>query len=179
MNSNAIIRELRELRARVEQLWKNEIGGGVVDDYILVRDEKAAGTNGGSFNKGSYQTRNLNTIVSDTGGHCSVAANQITLAAGTYICDIESPAHSVGRNKAILYNITDNAIELIGSADYNPGNDGATTCSRIRGKFTIAAEKTFEVRHRCTTTKTVSGFGYASSYSEIEIYTIAIFRKIG
>jgi len=27
MSENAIIREIRELRARVEQMWKNEIGG--------------------------------------------------------------------------------------------------------------------------------------------------------
>ena len=34
MSENAIIREIRELRARVEQLWKNEISDGGVDGGV-------------------------------------------------------------------------------------------------------------------------------------------------
>ena len=79
----------------------NEVGEDLqylksaLDGYILIRDEKASGTTGGTFTSGAWQTRDLNTEVVDTGNHASVATNQITLAAGTYRFRIVAPAHLV------------------------------------------------------------------------------------
>ena len=52
--------------------------------YIKLSDVKSAGTAGGTFTSGSWQTRTLNTEDSDTGGNCSLSSNQFTLDAGTY-----------------------------------------------------------------------------------------------
>ena len=160
-------------------------GGGQViisfnpPDYILVRDEKAAGTDGGTFTSGSFQTRTINTEVSDTGGHCSISANQITLAAGTYECRIEAPAYFCNQHTAVLYNISDTVNELIGSAARaGASGDSDMAPSIIVGKFTIASSKIFEVRHRCETTRASDGFGNASNFGVVEIYTIAEFHKV-
>jgi hypothetical protein len=151
-----------------------------INDYILLTDEKANNTQGGTFTSGSYQTRDITTIASDVGGHCSISSNQITLAAGTYICSISAPAYYVEIHKAVLYNISDSAIELIGTAEVadNSSATGVVTRSFIKGQFTIASTKIFEVQHRCNVTKATTGFGVASNFGEVEIYTTVEFWKV-
>lgn len=148
-------------------------------DFIEVRDEKAANTAGGGFTSGAWQTRDLNTEASDTGNNASVASNQITLAAGTYECCITAPAAFVNAHKAKLYNVTDAADVLIGSSEWSGTGATIQTTSRVTGKFTIAATKVFEVRHRCSTTKATDGYGIASNFGVNEVYTIARFWKVG
>lgn len=147
-------------------------------DYIEIRDEKAAGTDAGGFTSGSWQTRDLNTEHTDAGGHASVAANQITLAAGTYECDIMAPAGVVNNHQAKLYNVTDAADTLIGTSAYTGSGDTTYTSSRITGRFTIATQKVFEVRHQCQTTKATDGFGNACNFGVAEVYTVARFWKV-
>ena len=146
-------------------------------DYIKVSDLKAATTDGGTFTLGAWRTRNLNTEDSDDGGHCVLAANQITLVAGTYICAIQCPAYNVQRHKARLQNITDGATVIMGSNEY-ASNVSASTNSFIVGQFTLAAAKVMEVQHRCQTTMNNQGFGLASSFGVDEIYTVAEFWKV-
>jgi hypothetical protein len=50
--------------------------------------------------------------------------------------------------------------------------------SIISGRFTIASQKVFEVQHRCSATRNTDGFGTACSFDEVEVYTIAKFRKV-
>lgn len=147
-------------------------------DYIEIRDEKAAGTDGGGFTSGAWQTRDLNTEASDAGGHASVATNQITLAAGTYVCDIEAPAGVVNNHQAKFYNVTDAADTLIGTSEYTGSGNTTYTKSRITGRFTIAASKAFEVRHQCQTTKATDGYGNACNFGVVEVYTVARFWKV-
>lgn len=149
-------------------------------DYILLRNEQAARTNGGTFTAGAWRTRVINTEVLDAGGHCSLATNQITLAAGTYRCRIEAPAYFCNRHKAILYNISDSAMELVGTTEYSGrGADATMSTSKILGEFTIATSKIFEVRHYGEVTEATYGFGVASNMSMIEIYVVAEFWKVG
>lgn len=147
-------------------------------DYLEYRDEKAAGTDGGGFTSGAWQTRTLNTEKFDTGNHGSLAANQITLAAGTYEADISCPAGVVADHQARLYNITDAATTLVGTSEYTGTGNTTYTRSRVTGRFTIAGSKVFEVQHRCTTTKATDGFGNAANFGETEIYTVARFWKV-
>ena len=146
--------------------------------YIEIRDEKAAGTAGGGFTSGVWQTRTLNTEHADTGSHASVASNQITLAAGTYEVDITCPAAVVGTHQAMLYNVTDSATTLIGHSAQTATGSTVITHARITGRFTIASQKVFEIRHRCTTTKATDGMGIAANFGETEIYTVARFWKV-
>jgi len=147
-------------------------------DYILVRDEKAV-TDGGTFTSGAWRTRTINTEVSDTGGHCSIASNQITLAAGTYRVLASCPALRVGSHQARLQNVTDGSTTLVGSTAQN--SDGASyamTASIIVGQFTITASKAFELQHYCATTRATFGFGLSSGFAQ-DIYAWAEFIKIG
>lgn len=141
--------------------------------YILLKDEKASGTNGGTFDTGAWRTRDINTEEIDTGNNCSIASNQITLAAGTYECLIKCPAVSVFEHTTRLYNITDSSVGLEGSVDSAHSN------SFIIGRFIIAAQKTFEIQHYCHTSIGNIGFGKALAIAGVnEVYTIAEFRKV-
>lgn len=150
---------------------------GTTIDYICIQDQKTQNTYSGTFTSGAWRTRDLNTEVSDTGNHASVASNQITLEAGTYICFIRCPAFMVNRAQAKLYNVTDSTDILIGSMGllnvaYNNSGD-----SFVVGKFTISGSKVLEVRHICQTTYSNQGFGIEGNFGT-EIYTSAEFWKV-
>lgn len=151
----------------------------VTDDYVLVVDEKPAGTHGGTFTAGGWQTRTLNAKRSDARGIASLTNNQITLPPGTYRCNISAPAYYASLHKIRLRNITDNLTTLVGTSEQtqNSGN-GIQTRSFISGVFTIVSSKSFEVQHRCSSNAPTTGLGGANNYDEVEIYTVAEFWKI-
>ncbi len=158
---------------------ETDIFGGVTirsqQAYLVVRDEKTQGTDGGTFTSGAWQTRELNTEATDIGDIGSLASNQITLEKGTYVCTITCPASQVGRHQARLQNITDSETTLLGMSAKEAA--GEVSVSVIQGIFTILSAKTFEVQHRCETTRATDGFGIAGNFAT-EIYTVAIFRRI-
>lgn len=147
-------------------------------DYIKLSDTKATTVAGGASVAGT-QTRTLNTEDSDTGNHCTLSSNQFTLAAGTYQITASAPAFSSGPSKAILYNITDAANELIGTSEYTSIVAGyAQTSSFIKGQFTISASKTFRIDQYTQTAKTINGLGVATSDGTSEIYTVVELWKV-
>jgi hypothetical protein len=152
-------------------------GGATLNDYIHLRDQKAQNTPGGTSTSGVWQTRVLNTKVSDDGGHCSLAADQFTLAAGTYRISASAPAYDVNRHQAVLYNITAAAITLVGTSEYSQALDNATTRSIISGQFTIAAPTVFEIRHRGRDTRATYGFGVEGNFTT-EVYTVVELWKV-
>lgn len=149
----------------------------VSPDYILIQDQKSSGTAGGTFTSGAWRTRDLNTEVSDSGNHASVASNQITLAAGTYQFRISAPALYVNAHQAKLYNVTDSSDVALGQTSQScPTGNGDVTCSVISGVFTISSAKVFEVRHQCVSTEASDGFGFGASWGT-NIYTSCEFWK--
>lgn len=148
-------------------------------DYLEYRDEKASGTNGGTATSGSWFTRTLNTEAFDTGGIGSLAANVITLPAGTYECDIDVPGSDVTQHQARLYNVTGTAVLLYGSTTAGTTAGGfGTSHSRITGRFTLAGATEIQVEHRVATTKADTGLGAAASFGNVEVYTVARFWKV-
>jgi len=144
-------------------------------DYILIRDEKAASTEGGTFTQAAWQTRVLNTEVSDAGGHATLAANQITFAAGTYECRISCPALIVADHQARLRNITGTVTLLEGTGEQSAAGSTGSSRSVIVGRFTVAAAQALEVQHQCLTTRATDGFGGACNFGEKEVYAVAEF----
>jgi hypothetical protein len=144
--------------------------------YIKVSDVKAQNSSGGTFTHGDWRTRVINTEDTDTGSHCSISSNQITLAAGTYETLIFAPAHAVNLHQARLYNITDGALTLLGQGVKTAGSD-IMSPSVITGRFTIAGAKAFEIQHYCSDDKATNGFGLPCNFGN-EVYTIAEFRKV-
>ena len=143
-----------------------------------IRDQKSS-ADGGTFTSGSAQTRTLNTSVTNEISGASLASNQVTLPAGTYFIDGSAPALSVNNHQTYWYNVTDASTTLNGTVEQSTSAGAyAQTRSLIRGRFTIAAQKVFELRHWCTTTQATYGFGEGSAwgtsvYSDICIWKIA------
>lgn len=144
-----------------------------MNDYILIQDEKAQGTEGGTFAVAGWRTRDINTEKHDTGNNCTIAANQFTLQPGTYRIHARVPQYSAGLAHARLQNITDGTTVLYSGNVYS--NDAAVdgyNCV-ILGMFIIAAAKAFEIQHYCGVGKATNGFGRACNLvaGKVEIYT--------
>ena len=149
-------------------------------ESVVYQDQKASGTAGGTFTSGSYATRTINTLSNPAGATWAgtPSSNQFTLAAGTYRVNGYATASSVGLHKAKLYNVTDSSDTVIGTSEQTVTSSVDTGASKIQGVFTITGTKTFEVRHRCSTTNADDGFGVANSYGDVEVYTSLEFEKI-
>lgn len=146
---------------------------------VVLEHQATSGTNAGTFTSGSWQTRPVTTEVSDAAGLCTLSTNQITLQAGTYVYEIAAPAFFVDNHQAKLYNVTDTADVDLGtiSKSSTANSGGVTSISYVNGRFTIASSKTFEIRHRCQTTRSSDGFGQAASWGT-EVYLKAKFTKV-
>lgn len=156
------------------EIWRTPLTSLIKQNYVLVRDEKASGTDGGTFTSGAWQTRDINTEETDTDNLATVSSNQIILQPGTYRCDIIAPAVEVLEHKLRLQNITDATTELIGTSAHSE----KSASSILRGLFTIAVAKTLEVQHQAVSTKATIGFGRAAAFGVVEVYTVAEFQKL-
>jgi hypothetical protein len=163
-----------------DKRWiKQAVSGGGAADYFRLHDSKAATTDGGTFTSGAWQKRTLTEDINDISG-ASVASSVITLPAGTYRCFARCPAYRVDMHVGRLRNTSDNTTAIIGGGSrVGEAWSASQSDTIIQGRFTIAAEKTFEVQHRCLTTKADNGFGVFNNFGENEIYTVAEFWKVG
>lgn len=154
------------------------IAGGAPD--VIIEDQKAAGTDGGTFTAGANQTRDLNTLSRNNGSLASldVVNKRFTLPAGTYLIRWEAPANSVNYHQSILYNYTDSALAARGTSMFSLSSGGLVNTSTGLAIVTIAGSKTFEIRHFCSATYATYGFGVASSLQGGEVYTRVEITKI-
>jgi len=144
------------------------------EDYIHIEEQQTAGTSG-SASTTSFSTAVFNTEVADAGGHATLSANVITLAAGTYRFSISAPGYACGKHVIQLYNNSDTAVEKVGTATH-PGTGGGVSRSIIKGRFTIASAKDFIVQHKATSVAG-TGFGLACNLGVTEIYGQVEFWK--
>lgn len=139
-------------------------------DYVLVRDDKATTTAGGTFTSGSWATHVLTTEIADTGSHATLAANQVTLAAGTYRFRGRGLGYKVDNHQVRLQNITAGTTTAFGNNARAAAAGDDVTVSEVEGRFTIAGATVFELQSRCTTTRATDGFGPANSFGGTECY---------
>jgi len=149
-------------------------------EYILIKDVKLSGTDGGTFTAGSWQVRDVNTISVDETGSVSVSSNQITLPAGTYYCKIRCPAYAVGRHKARLHETTETLSDIYSQNCYASTTYLGYNFAEIVGKFTISSgTMTFEIQHYGQVTKADDGFGLSDGIGDYsETYTVAEFWRV-
>lgn len=168
-----------DVEAALQELGAGGGGGGLFDAYAHIRDEKTANTSGGTPTTGSFQTRTLNTEVSDPSGIVSLSSNQFTLGAGTYWIKARSPFYAAGRCKIKLRNITDSSDALIGSSAYCNNSAYSHIDAIVEGRITIAGTKAFEIQYRCENTDgTTRGLGVESNFGVVEVYTeVEIWRE--
>lgn len=149
----------------VPSAWYTRFG------VLHVRDEKSNGTHGGAASATTWNTRVLNTVVVNQITGASLSSNQVTLPAGTYRVRARAPGYLVDQHRLGLYNVDDSQFEVLGGGVFNvSGTFIASDAHIIGGRFTIAAEKTLELRHYTDRAQGTDGLGYASSSGQVEIY---------
>ncbi len=149
-------------------------------DLLHVRDEKSDTTEGGTATSGSWQTRDLNRVVTNEITGASLASDQITLPAGTYFINATAPAVHVNRHQIKLYDTTGTTDLIIGTSEFSPliSNNGAQTVSSLFGRFTLSVQSDLEIQHQVQTTSATLGFGVAGDFGVVEVYTEVDIRKI-
>jgi hypothetical protein len=146
-------------------------GGKFESALFHVRDEKASGSHGGTSVAGSFQTRVLNTSLTNEISGASLSSNQITLPSGTYYINARMPFYNnIDYVKVKLRNITDSSDTIIGTGTYMYVADTSWSEQWIIGRFTISAQKTFELQYRCGTGINNTGLGHHTTYGT-EVYS--------
>lgn len=143
--------------------------------YLCYHHQETSGTNAGNFVNGAWRTREFTTEVYDTGSNGSLASNQITLDAGTYLLWAFAPAYKVDDHVCLWRDVTNSATICRGNSAV-AGTD--QTESVILGhRFVVSAQTTYELWHYCQTTRNGDGFGHAHGYTD-EIYARVYLIKI-
>jgi hypothetical protein len=146
-------------------------GGKFESALFHVRDEKANNTSPNSATAGSFVKRDLNTVMTNEISGASLSSSQITLPSGTYYIYASAPAYYCNRHKIKLRNTTDSSDTLIGTSEISIQAGEVNCRSFISGRFTISAQKVFEIQHRIQTNGNANNFGYPSNFSVVEVYT--------
>jgi len=143
------------------------VGQGAYETALLhVIDEKANNTSPQTFSTGQ-NTRELTTVKTNEISGSSLSSNQITLPSGTYYAQAEANGYVNARNKISLYNTTDAEYTIVGLSSNSHASYYTTTISVLSGRFTISAQKVFELRHYI---QSGSASGVATNSSQVEVY---------
>jgi len=138
--------------------------------YALIQDQKPQNTAGGTFTTGAWQTRTLNTVVSDVSGLISLVSNQFTLQPGTYRIHAMVTGHACDGHQARLLNVTTGASVLVGKNAFAGSGTAGDSASEISGRFGFASAAAFSIQHQAQTTRATDGFGVAANFTT-EVYT--------
>ena len=141
-----------------------------------ITDSKASGTSGGTFTSGAWRTRDLNTIEDDPDSIVTLASNQFTLGAGTYLIQWSAPAIKAGSHKTQLWDVTGSTDLAKGTSEYTASADSIQTQSFGFDIVTLAASNTFEIQHRTAITHATNGFGVPSSMAAEKYAMVTIFK---
>jgi hypothetical protein len=148
-----------------------------IPKWTFVRDVKTSGTNGGTFTSGAWRTRDLNEINTDSPADITLASNQLTFSAGTYMIQARCPAANVTFHQAMLYSITSSQTLKYGSNAYC-STSLAETDSVLHLKITFGTSHIVELRHRCSSTSSVNGYGAACSFGGDEVYSTLVIQRL-
>ncbi len=143
-----------------------------------VADEKASGTDGGTFTSGSFIKRDLNTIIKDGPSFMSIASDVMTVQPGRYRVRFSASAHKVDGNQTRLRNTTAGSTSIVGSTEDTNTADNTLTRSIGAGIITISEETNFELQHDAAVTRATDGYGDAVNSGEVEVYSQVEWIKI-
>ena len=149
-----------------------------------VVDSKPNGVHGGTFSAGSWQTRTLNTIITNTISGASLSNNRITLPAGTYIVTAQAPGLDVNQHQAVLFGVSGDTGNLIVGTSENTTDNSLSTSNPVCTKsvivqhLTLSTTTVLELRHKCSVTRTGYGLGSAASTGAGEIYSTVFIERV-
>lgn len=148
----------------------------------VIADVKSVSTHGGTFTAGAWQTRDLNTEISDPDNIVSISSNQFTLIPGTYLIQFGAPAYGVSYHRTRLYDITNSAViaQGINCFDFADANLNADQgISSGSGIVSITSNTTYEIQHQSQNSQSTYGFGLGCNMSSDEQYTTVTIFKVG
>ena len=158
--------------------WQNS-GGALFTSYAIIADQKAQGTDGGTFTAAGWRIRDLNTELYDPDGIVSISSNEFTLDAGTYFIEWAAPGFRCNSHMSRLYDVTGDAVVQIGqNAFTDTSADGDQTNAFGWARVTITASNAYRIEHYAITGGTTRGFGNASNI-DVETYTVVKIFKEG
>ena len=149
-------------------------GGGSIE-IVTFFDRKPQGTSGGSFTSGADRTRDINLLVPSDLSWISLDQNQLTLQPGSYLVHVECPVYNTYAHQSLLYSVSDSSIIIRGGSMYTASSTGTMGISIINAHLNLSNEKTFEIRHRCSSSHS-TGFGNAANFGD-EVYTQGVIIK--
>ena len=147
-----------------------------IQTYAIICDQKSQNTHGGTATFGAWRTRDLNTEIADPDDIVSIASNQFTLGAGTYLIEAQAPGYRVHYNQLRLYNATTSSSVQTGISMYTDPSYNTYVIGTVAARVTITGNTTFEIQHQVYQTIASYGFGIAANYDS-EVYTIVKIYK--
>jgi len=146
---------------------------------ILLQDRKTAGTAGGGFTNGAWQTRTLNTELYDDDGFVSLSGNVFTLQPGTWLIEASAPAYRVAQHQTRLFDVSNTVFveNSEGTSEIANSSDSTQTRSFMRVIQTITQPKDYRLEHRCVTTQATNGLGFALGQI-VEVYAEVLLTKL-
>ena len=133
------------------------------ESYAVINDTKTTSDDAGTFTSGAWRTRDVNTEVDDPDGIVTIATNQFTLGAGSYLIRWSAPGYGVNMHQTRLYDVTNTAERGLGSAEFARSTDLVQNRSFGSDRVTITANTTYEIQHRCSASRSDNGLGVGQS----------------
>lgn len=146
--------------------------------FAVLRDEKSTGTNGGASSAATWNARNLNTEVSDTGSIVSIAANQMTPVSGTFVMMANALAREAGQHRLRLFNVTGAASVDEGLNAQNTAAAALATMATLFTVFTANGTDAYRIDHYTTSAKATNGLGTAVGDGTNEVYLEILLIKV-
>lgn len=158
---------------------------------LHLRDQVASAAAPQSLTNSTWNTRRLQTTVTNEITGASIASNQLTLPAGTFeVSGFAKVSSAVTTSYDLLSqlrlrNITGAATLLVGMSHanagfVNPGQGSASseTLAAINGRFTLGGSSVVELQNYVFgNAGSVTG-GRAGSTGEVEVYTDLLIRRV-
>lgn len=145
----------------------------------ILQDQKADGTNGGSYTSGAWQAHDLNTEMFDPDGIVTISSNQFTPIAGTFLALCQSQAGKLGEARQRLYNATATTEIGMGIATQNNNTDVAEARLTSYYAFTANGTDAYELHVRGSSTRATDGLGQQDTMTlGVETYASIVLIKI-
>ena len=146
----------------------------------VIADEKDWNVEGGTSSTGSFLQRNLNTVIKDDDSIVSVASNQFTLGAGTYLINWSAPAYKSNSHQSELYDATAGSSLKYGSSEYAANADGVQSSSFGSFIHSPSSSNIYQIRHRVMQGVSTYGFGVQTTIGSgiKNYYTIVVIYKL-
>lgn len=170
-----------EIYARVE-LWKQPdhnqgllgiprlTNGQRMTDYACLQHQTASGANGGGSSTG-WQTRTINTLVSDAGGSVQrLVSNQWHLSPGAYYVRACTCGNRAGRTKCRVRDINRGATSIVGTSEYGETPNDWLAWSYAHGVMIVEQESRFELQQTVGNAQGTNGYGVGTGLSTHEIH---------